>query len=687
MGQIKPEVESGHLLQFPQERRLLRPFLTCFDITWAKQHRAYNTDLSIYFLSPERFIKEQFGFDQEIILAISHYKSIQPRSIQAIDSAIDSSPAKGRVDQWLFFIITNDPDGVAWITEYRSKNPQSRIPIALQWDEVSDASDSWYLRNKLAAQLFARDLFDYKLPIDSDLFFFGRDAVVAEFIDATKQSQNRGLFGLRKTGKTSILFKIKRLSERDAISTFYYDCKAPSIRNLKWSELLSKIVKDINEQFRIPPNKKSTHPSDDFTYSVKIASKQKKLCLIFDEIEYISPLSTLDTHWKTDFIPFWQTLWATQSEHRQLSFIIAGVNPSCAEIDTLDGVQNPMFGIVKTQYLIGFKESELRSMLLYFGKRMGLKFDENSVRYLFTRYGGHPLLTRMACSHYNNHLLSIKSERPITINQEQLRLSENERDEEIVFYCKHIVSELKQFYPIEYEMLEMLSSGNLVDFLYLAQEPEYTRHLRGYGLLEFSNRLRPSLKIPVVSKYILSETARERGASSGKYVVQTKRREEWLQGRLKSITQEMRTLEKVRENANLPHIYGPHSYPEAEKFCNCKLVTDEAEFFTFINSANRSLVEPIDNFGKKSHDPQYFWSTFKKAYPDLWRALARIKIYRNNAVHSDMNNSAQHLYQAFIQEDLDERSIDRIDDPYFRLQQAVLDGLVIAIQYELVRYS
>ncbi|WP_044156384.1 hypothetical protein, partial [Escherichia coli] len=61
-----------------------------------------------------------------------------------------------------------------------------------------------------------------------------------------------------------------------------------------------------------------------------------KICVIFDEIEYISPLAHIDKHWKDDFLPFWQTLWSIQSEHRKISFVVAGVNPYLCEIDLIN---------------------------------------------------------------------------------------------------------------------------------------------------------------------------------------------------------------------------------------------------------------------------------------------------------------------------------------------------------------
>jgi hypothetical protein len=53
---------------------------------------------------------------------------------------------------------------------------------------------------------------------------------------------------------------------------------------------------------------------------------------------------------------------------------------------------------------------------------------------------------------------------------------------QVVSYCRHVVSELKKFYPDEYELLEMLAGGQVIDVMDLSGEPEYTRHLKEYGL-------------------------------------------------------------------------------------------------------------------------------------------------------------------------------------------------------------
>jgi len=51
--------------------------------------------------------------------------------------------------------------------------------------------------------------------------------------------------------------------------------------------------------------------------------------------------------------------------------MIAGVNPSVVEIDSVGGVQNPLFGIVSYQFLTGLNPEETRNMIRTLGKRMG----------------------------------------------------------------------------------------------------------------------------------------------------------------------------------------------------------------------------------------------------------------------------------------------------------------------------
>jgi hypothetical protein len=646
----------------------------------------------VYFLRPEPFISQGFGIDQEVALFVTDFPTIEPRVLQAVDQSFQESPAKGRIDQSIFFLSSADMNGREWMADYAAANPDTRLAVIFNPDELALASsDAWYVRNKIGEQLFTRNLFDNQLPIDSDLFFFGRDSLLADYMDAAKRSQNRGLFGLRKTGKTSVLYKLQRHIQRDGIgSLYYYDAKLPSIRMLAWHELLAKIVRDIANDHGIGIPKGVDDPkrvSDVLIKILKLTPPNKTTVLVFDEIEYISPVAVEDVHWRREFIPFWQTLWAAQSQVRRLSNIVVGVNPKVVEMDTVSDIQNPMFGIVQPKYLRGFDRDELKGMLKFFGKRMGLSFDSDAQAYLLQRYGGHPLLIRMACSEVHKALERTGTLRPFAVTADLLRTGEEQRDEELLFYCRHVVGELQKFYPDEYAMLEMLASGQVTDVRELSDEPEYTRHLREYGLLRIDAHKRPSFEIPVVGEYVGRELARKEKRQLVRRLVPATDRADWIGRRTQTISREMRTLVKELDKSGLPKLFGDGDFPEAERFSGIKIAGDVDSFVVFINICNRCFVESIELHGRKAGVVNYFWKTMKTTYPDLWQALQRIKVYRNNDLHLELSATVEAELKRYLNLDLEGKAISQLNEPWFALQQAVLDGLMLGVQYELARHS
>ena len=692
MGQIKQEVRDLHLVHHPNEEAFLKPFLTGFEVTWARRRRAYNTELSVYFLRPELFISQMFGFEHEVALFIADYPTLEARSMQAVDILIGEDPARGRVEQGIFFLVSPAADGRQWVSDYTSRNPQARIPIVFKVAELlSQATDAWLVRNILRDQLFSRDLFDYQLPLDSDLFFFGRDQIVADHLDAIRRSQNRGLFGLRKTGKTSILYKLKRHMEREGLGAFlYYDCKMPSIRMLKWNELLARIIKDIAAAYSLPAPATVTDPrriSDELIAILQATPSDKTTALVFDEIEYISPLAIDDVHWHKDFVPFWQTLWAAQSQVRRLSNTVVGVNPTVVEVDTINEIQNPMFGIIQPRYLRGLAPDEMRGMIRFFGKRMGLSFSLEAAEYLHERYGGHPLLTRLACSEVHDAVERQGRVRPLELTKADLVRDAESRDAELVFYCRHVVSELKKFYPDEYALLEMLAGGQVIDVMDLSDEPEYTRHLKEYGLLKTDDVGRPSFAIPVVGQHVGNELARRERRRLVRVVVPLADRESWVKRRTEMITREIRELCRVAEAKSLPALYGDNSFPEAERLLGVPVISTNDGFVTFINICNRCLVESVERTGKAQNKKDYFWTVVKQTYPDLWDGLQRVKVYRNNDLHLELTSMVEAELKRYVDNDLEGRRLAQVPEVYFVFQQSVLDGLLLGVQCELNRYS
>lgn len=661
---------------------ILKPFAVGFEVNFAAEFVFANTTIYTYILKAKDFIKEQFGFEKEVLLAYSPYSPMEPRSLQALSHALNSYPYKDRCDALSCFFVSDDVDALEWMQNNSLNSDISQNIICFSKDDLlNNRSDAWYIRNRLIKDCYAADLFEYSLPLREDSFFFGRQQYISRILDSIRRCENKGIFGLRKTGKTSLLFKVERIVREQKIGfVFFVDCKSPSYRTKHWYELLGEICSKIANALKIDKyywNKTPSGILGAFRYVIQEADKKrKKIILIFDEIEYISFNATLDEHWKREFIDFWQTIWSVQSLYRNLVFIICGVNASSVEKDMIGSTQNPLFGIVQPEYLKGFNIDETKTMVKTIGKRMGLKFTYDAIEYLYSQYGGHPMLTRKACSAINRILTA---PRPIEISLETIKAILEEVNSDLVYYFQHVVSEIRMFYPDEYEMFEMLASGQIGDYMEFAQISEYSKHLYDYGLVVKKDNI-PSINMPVAGRYAALELAKREKRKEILKVIEPSQRTSWVDRRKVSILTDLRQLEIVIKSLGAPSLFGVNSFPEADKFCSITIVNNEAELLDFINICNRCFVEPIENFGKSIGKNKYFWTDIKPNYPSLFSTLERIKVYRHWKDHASLESAVAEKFEKFLNEDT---SGIRNEEKPFVIQQRLLDSFFANIQVEI----
>lgn len=688
MGSIISDIKSVFLPSNPEQGCILKPFLNGFDVTYADKQTLNNTTLYAYMLKPEQYLSEAFGLDKEILLAFTPYETLQPRAIQAVDMLFDVFPFKNRVDTLNCFVVSKDRSilSYAGITNFTEQQSRSIVPFV--YDElISSTSDQWYIRNVLRKNFYDVDLFGYTLPLRDETSFFGRQQIVARYIDAIKRCENRGIFGVRKSGKTSILFKIDRIIREQHLGyVFFYDCKSPSYRKMHWNELLGAICDNIAKRLNIRIRKEYDEINiiKSFRYVMKTASDMnKKIVIMFDEIEYISFKSPMDPHWHTEFLDFWQTIWSVQSIHRNLVFILSGVNPSVSEVDTINGIQNPLFSIVQSEYLQGLSYDDARTMIHTLGKRMGINFDHEAITMLYNQYNGHPMLLRLACSYINRQFETQR--RPISISKATVTSIQEGIDIELAYYFKHVVSEIQQFYPEEYEMFELLASGQTADFVELSQMVEYTKHLYNYGLVAKDEHGTPFVKMPVAGRYVAMELAKKENRTSLYRVVDADKRSLWVSQRMKSIIRDIRQLESAIRSTGKDKLFGENSFPEAEKFAAISPVSTEGEFENFFNICNRCFVESIENYGKSIGKSKHLWNEIKTSYPTLFNILNRMKVYRHSKDHLALNPDVAKKYNEFWNSDT--QGITDPADQRFVVQQRLLEDFLAAIQIEIVAIS
>jgi hypothetical protein len=445
--------------------------------------------------------REMFGFERELIVVFSDYKIFQARSIDAIDTIYNLVLANYqslRVERICSVLISKDIEIERKIRKILTESKESQVIVPISYDEFLTNQDSHFLRNKFKSSFYDRDLFDISSPLRKDLYFFGRTDLINKLGDRHFSNENSGVFGLRRSGKTSLIYAVERQMERVASPSIYIPCDDTSFQQRRWNECLYYVLKQLVDKYKTNNRLKGILSSREF-YSEKDAQAifkkdllaiyeqlgKKPILLIFDEIERITFNTAFLEHWQKglDFILFWGSLKSTfNTLNGVFSYMIVGTNPTCIEAPKIQEYDNPIFQSVSVDYLERFDVDQTRDMVEQLGKFLGVTFDDVIYGKLVEDYGGHPFLIRQVCSlmyQANKTEIPIKVDRPM-----YQRAKYDFAQDKGIKYMNMILAVLTEFYKDEYTMLTYLALGDVDFFNTLAKDsPEYVAHLVGYGII------------------------------------------------------------------------------------------------------------------------------------------------------------------------------------------------------------
>ncbi|WP_022851267.1 AAA-like domain-containing protein [Limisalsivibrio acetivorans] len=464
-----------------------------------------------FLINPTEHYRDMFNFNKEIAVVFSPYKQTDSRLLEAI--AIINKSHSNRIDKICLVVITKDMNPEESIKDIVD-DVETQIIVPFSYQEFQ-FHDDFRIRNRFIKYLYSRDLFAFESPLKTERFFFGRKEIVATLFNRFKSKEHSGLFGLRKTGKTSIIYSLRRHLENDSYPYIHIDCQDPGFHQRRWNEALSYIFRKQGSEGKYETI------YDDSLFSEKDASfyfekslveiskkhQNKPVLLIFDEIEHMSNGLSPSYHWNegNDFVLFWQSIRATlQSNHNLGSFLIAGTNPTCIESTKVNNIDNPLYNIVHHEYVASFQHNETRDMVRTLGRRMGLKFEESVFHLLNDDYGGHPFLIRHMCSHLFS---SFKNDtKPLTITKDHYKDSKETFLNNSNKYFQLILEVLKTSYDFEYELLVLLAEDDIETFNdFCNQQPDIIGHLLGYNVIKRGNN-KYVFNIESMKEYLLKDT-------------------------------------------------------------------------------------------------------------------------------------------------------------------------------------
>ncbi|WP_355587377.1 ATP-binding protein [Xanthomonas cannabis] len=269
-------------------------------------------------IKPTSKFQQSFGLEREICLVFSPYENFEPRTLDAFDKALETI-SSARIDSICRVLVSRDQKICASISALSAQEPGQPTIVPFTYQELMGDKDGAQQFNRFRDFFFSRDIFSVQGPLRNDAFFFGRAKLVQGLIDRFKQGENSGLFGLRKSGKTSIIYSLLRWSHDRDEKVILIDCESPSIHGLRWYQLLERIVLSYHEhkasKIKLPEGDDYTEltAADRFSSEIRRVHSSRKAAqtlIVFDEIEHLSPKTGSSSHWSNgdDFVYFWQSV-------------------------------------------------------------------------------------------------------------------------------------------------------------------------------------------------------------------------------------------------------------------------------------------------------------------------------------------------------------------------------------------
>lgn len=533
-----------------------------------------NSVYNVAFLKPINHITQNFNLNREVVFILSNYEQFQARALDVLDN-LDAQLL--RVEEVCCLLASKDANIENEINNLLKSNNESRIIVPFSYLELTDLHDDEVIVNKMRKYFFSRDLFGIQNALKKEIYFFGRRALIQELVNKHENNENAGIFGLRKTGKTSILYGVMRVLPRKNSLPVFIDCQ--TLHNQSWNQALRTIIVKIVEEAQLKHNiaeKNALRYEDEASASfafeediknILLLYLKRNILIIFDEVEHITFGTSISETWKNgiSFVKFWQVIrsvYQSLDTKYHYTFLIAGTNPRCIEEPSIDGTDNPIFSLFIPHYIEPFDYEQTREMLTRLGGYMGIIFPNEVITHIQEDFGGHPLLIRQICSYIHHKL---PSNRPCTIckqDYESYKQDFYKTSTGFSQYAEMILQVLECWYKDEYQMLKWLAVGDYDSFIECAHDTEFLKHLKCYGIIgENNTSTKYHFKIEALQQHlalknrylrpILSNTEREQEIQQRRSLIEKK-----LRGLVKRQLKSIMGEDKAKE-VMIRAIYGP----------------------------------------------------------------------------------------------------------------------------------
>lgn len=543
--QYKQQNFDKHLKPFSREEEVLEKLSKILYISYINHHDMGHNNLFPYCLiGTTEVLKQYIRGKFEFLLVFSHFNNgdWQQNTLRASKEIRRTREVAERRPLVNFYmLISNARDLKQQIDRIKGGTDAAVIPFS--FDEILKCNTPEQIKRLLLDRFdeyfFENNMLGEENPIEEDTLLFGDRGKIADSIVQRCKSKNRsGIFGLRRSGKSSVLRAVMRRLDYESIKYVKIEARS-SLENVKSYELaLFNIAQEIRkitlglqqeegesrEEFtrRLKLRSNRTDYDDNatqyFVEDVKEYTKNEDTFVIaIDEIELITYNTATSKIWQDlqSYKAFWGAL-----RDCECPLILCGVNStinekSCIEFNgqTCD---NPMFGRIHNcaesgkTYLPPFTSEQTRIMLNTLGGYSNVAFD-NVYDSINRTFGGQPFAIRQFCAYMFNQTKTLR--KPHELYQYSQATFDRLNDE----FCSkqqgiELFTTILQhitIYKDEYEMLKRLALNPEKIKTVEMKDMQLIDHLEKYGLIEYDQTTKfITFRIHAIQEYIKKTTTK-----------------------------------------------------------------------------------------------------------------------------------------------------------------------------------
>lgn len=384
-------------------------------------------------------LEDSFGFTQQFIVYCLNVTDLQSRCVSQVKQLMRA--AEHPVASDFAMIVSRDPLGPERVRDWAVERSDGLVLLPVDRDELVElleSDDPGQAMPRLLERAFAeRNLYDERDPVRGERFF-GRADELRE-LDRIISHGNRhvGVFGLRRIGKTSMVLELAdRLRLRPQVSPIFIDLELSSAASsaahvvhrlgVAAAEVLAReggiSARAGMRALAVPPDDWQAVEPDRLIADLGVrlsaalrngALSETRLIVILDEAEILLPSQREPAPYTGHFL---RMVRGVSQETSRLTVVLAGVNATPSESPVIGGQDNPLFGLLATQYLGPLEPATCDEMIKTVGRRMRIRWDPAAATAITAAVGGHPLLARLAAS----DVITAYPDRPLRPNASQV---------------------------------------------------------------------------------------------------------------------------------------------------------------------------------------------------------------------------------------------------------------------------